>query len=89
MYGNWTALSFGGVVFAILLLLILVVTPWTAVFAIAIAAVAGVALAITMSVRRQRSAPDEQSSSRARDPSDAARQPANPRSGGRPVSGEG
>jgi multisubunit Na+/H+ antiporter MnhB subunit len=91
MYGNWMIVTFGGVIFAVLLLLALLITPWGAIFAVAFAAVAGIAFAIGMSLRRQRSRGEEdqeEEAERSR-PRPVAGRPANPRSGGEPVSGEG
>jgi uncharacterized membrane protein SpoIIM required for sporulation len=91
MYGNWMIVTFGGVIFVALLLLALLITPWGAIFAIAVAVLASIGFAIGMSLRRQRSRGEEgqeKEAERSR-PRPVAGRPANPRSGGEPVSGEG
>lgn len=85
MYGSWSAITFGGAIFAALFVLGLLLAPWGAGIALIVALV--LAAAATLFLGARRGVRDEGESRPGSGSAEAAAQ--NPRTGGAPVSGEG
>ena len=87
MYGSWSAVTFGGAIFAALFVVGLLLAPWGAGIALIVALVLAVAATLFFGARRGlRDEGEPREPAGAREPAGTAR---NPRTGGAPVSGEG
>ena len=87
MYGSWSAVTFGGAIFAALFVLGLLLAPWGAGVALIVALV--LAAAATLFLGARRGVRDEGESRERPGSGSAEEAPQNPRTGGAPVSGEG